>query len=1039
MAWIIYVPNPFNPHEHERQEVDLSVSLREWIAGRFPESRDFPTPTICLLNGEPLLREHWDHRVGPNDIVTFIAVQGFFIALIIAIVLAVVLAVMMPVPEQPAATPTSDPVFTIKGAQNSARLGEPIECCYGRNRVYPSYAARPYYRYLGNDHFQFALFCIGHGHFDVEQILIGDTDIDSFDEVTYEVVEPGAEVTIFPTDVYTAEEVGGQQLFPSNHPEYTDWTGPFIAVPSGYQSRKIELDISFPKGFYRMTDTGSVTIAYSGVVWQARKIDDSGNPIGDYFTLSNKVFTFATTNPFRISYTVTVPLGRYEVRARNTGTWTDSSRYLEDVNWDGLRSWVDYEHDYGETTLLAVRMRATNNLNDRTAQQFSVICTRKLPVLDSAGEWSSPIATRSIVWAFVDLFRSSYGGRVTSPSYYDWETLLALDELYTERGDNFDWVFREPSTVWEAARTIARAGRAVPLIVGSLISMKRDSAQSVPVAMFSPENMVAGTFEWNVKLWEEGDYDSLRVEYTEPETLYQPETVVIALPGSTSDTPEDVRFMGIQSREQAYREGLYALACRRYQRQNVTFETGLEGFIPTYGDLIAVSHDVPDWGVAGIVIDATRVAADQYLVVLSQPLSWGESYASFRILFRKKDGSIIGPLVVEPGSSLMEAVVTSVDDIDFLLDGTTEPCLYLFGPVDRESTLCRVLRADPQGGERIRITAMVEASEVHTFDELTPPSLGTTEFIISIPDSPSVTGLELVLHDTTALTLLATWKPSLGARSYVVQSSVDEENWTDVGATAHAFILLPAIYGRTHIRVAAINVGQGPWATTFADVGTVGIIDVAVPFEELEVIIGWKGVLNATGYQVKVYDNTTGSDPALKRTETLIAGTVTYTYNYDKAVIDGNVNRALRFEVDTIFREVGGTAESPTGYPSVKDVENTSPTSVTGFTINRIDNTNPAYCVYRISWEVPELDDLQMVKIWVSADPNFDVNQIAPEQTLVALSPGWANVDEEYETQIAKDSDGHHPVMYCKVGLFDVWGEEISSTNITSRGTIPAL
>ena len=34
-------------------------------------------------------------------------------------------------------------------------------------------------------------------------------------------------------------------------------------------------------------------------------------------------------------------------------------------------------------------------------------------------------------------------------------------------------------------------------------------------------------------------------------------------------------------------------AANRYRRKTVTFSTELEGLIPTYGDLIAVSHDMP--------------------------------------------------------------------------------------------------------------------------------------------------------------------------------------------------------------------------------------------------------------------------------------------------------------------------------------------------------------------------------------------------------------------------------------------------------------
>ena len=39
------------------------------------------------------------------------------------------------------------------------------------------------------------------------------------------------------------------------------------------------------------------------------------------------------------------------------------------------------------------------------------------------------------------------------------------------------------------------------------------------------------------------------------------------------------------------REGLYMAAANRYRRRIMTFRTELEGLIPTYGDLIAITHD----------------------------------------------------------------------------------------------------------------------------------------------------------------------------------------------------------------------------------------------------------------------------------------------------------------------------------------------------------------------------------------------------------------------------------------------------------------
>src|SRR4029077_14244627 len=100
--------------------------------------------------------------------------------------------------------------------------------------------------------------------------------------------------------------------------------------------------------------------------------------------------------------------------------------------------------------------------------------------------------------------------------------------------------------------------------------------------------------------------------------------VTATLPGGTTENPKDVRLIGCQDRTRAYREGLYLMGQDLYLRENITFDTGLEGHIPSYGDLIAFAHDVPQWARAGYVVNATRGSANYYHLDLSEPVVFGE-------------------------------------------------------------------------------------------------------------------------------------------------------------------------------------------------------------------------------------------------------------------------------------------------------------------------------------------------------------------------------------------------------------------------------
>ena len=66
-------------------------------------------------------------------------------------------------------------MFDLKGQYNQVRLGNPIEVPYGRNRLWPSIAAREYNKYVNNDQYRYSLYCLGQGSYGIEALQIEDT------------------------------------------------------------------------------------------------------------------------------------------------------------------------------------------------------------------------------------------------------------------------------------------------------------------------------------------------------------------------------------------------------------------------------------------------------------------------------------------------------------------------------------------------------------------------------------------------------------------------------------------------------------------------------------------------------------------------------------------------------------------------------------------------------------------------------------------------------------------------------------------------
>lgn len=753
-AYVHILHNPFMPERgREFFAVDQPMSVREWLDRQGIE--EFERPTICLLNGEAVLRSQW-HKItiGLSDIVTFIALpQGggggggkilrsvLTIAVMVAapyaggalagslgitgtigvslVTAGVALAgsalvnVLVP-PPVPSASLNSgfgniaapSPTYSLQAQGNQARLSQPIPTIYGRHIIYPDLAATPYSLYQDNEQYLHQLHCIGQGDYDLEQIRIEDTPISSFEEIDYKVVSPGQPVTLFDVDVVTAPEIAGQELISTA--DGGDWIGPFVANPAQTQCRQISIDIIMPRGVYYANDDGSLSARNISWVLEARPIDDSGTAVGAWQTLGNETYTASTNTPQRMTFDYTVMPGRYQVRALRTDAKDISARAGHELRWGGLKAVLDQMPDFGDVTLIAMKMRATDNLSQRSSRMVNCLVTRKLPVWDEDTGWSEPETTRSIAWALADIARSQYGGKLDD-SRIDLVQLKALDASWQSRGDYFDAIFDQTVTVWEALSRTARCGRAVSFMQSGTVRFVRDELRSIPVALFSPRNIVKNSLKIQYLLASDDTADSVTVEYFSKET-WRTAIETVSLPDSTSDQPARVRLFGCTEKDQAIREGKYMAAANRYRRKLITFQTELEGLIPTYGDLIAIVHDMPRWGQGGEI-----VGWDGNVLLTSEPLEWAEGQDHF-IALRRCDGSPAGPFRVEAVEG-QDKVVQVLDPLGFVpYTGTAkERSHFAFGPGEAWSVKARVIAVRPRS-EQVEITAVGEEFRVHEAD-----------------------------------------------------------------------------------------------------------------------------------------------------------------------------------------------------------------------------------------------------------------------------------------------------------------------------------
>lgn len=511
-----------------------------------------------------------------------------------------------------------------------------------------------------------------------------------------------------------------------------NYKGGFIATPLQAETQLLAIDISLPRGLAYMDDEGRATGRSVSFIVQARLLDESNNPAGGWFNLTKEhqeapsdsveitgsggnlffgnkdkeyisggiKISGATIDQISQSYTFPVARGRYEVRVGRVEAESSSSRITDELHWVGLRSYMPNHYYYGNLTMLAVRIRATNNLNNNIARRVNVLGTRILPVFNGQ-EWVKQ-PTRSIAWAAADILRNKEYGRGLKDSRINLKELERLDRVWYGRSDFFDGYFTDQITIWEALTRVLEVGRTKPIYVAGIIDFVRNEPRIAPTQMFTPENIVKDSYQTEYVFPKTGDPDHVIVEYTDP-VSWKPADMICALPDSKMLKPMRIAMHAITSAQQAWREGIHRAAMHRKQREFPSWSTELEGMAVSYGNEVLVSYDDPEWGSTGRIEHF-----DGNVIYTSEELEWtGDNV----IALRAKNGSILGSYKIERRSEvsgIIPDLPLKENGQPDLSDGSwSEATHYIFGNTKRVGRKLVITGVVPNSDNQVSLSAVV--------------------------------------------------------------------------------------------------------------------------------------------------------------------------------------------------------------------------------------------------------------------------------------------------------------------------------------------
>ncbi|WP_128910704.1 TipJ family phage tail tip protein [Tropicibacter alexandrii] len=749
----------------------------------------------------------------------------------------------------------------ISGWRNEMRPDEVIPDLRGSIRYAPIFAARPYAEVQAGDQYVRALFTAGYGPVKFEDIRIGDTPIEEFEDVEIEIREgrdTDADITLYPYQVY--EEAIGAEL---TRPYPVDAAGdrikgePSIETPVIKRSAKnadaLAIILSFPEGLAQVNDDGDVIRLKLDLRLRARPAGSS-DPWTDIteFNFNQKLdpgslfqfrWTPAAAGQWDIELTrLSNEHLKDDQRSKCVLAALQTFRYRKPLNFDQPLS------------LIAVRMRASKQLAG-TLDSLNAQITRYAPDWDGA-TWAEDLPDNPASH-FVGVLQAAGNAWPVGAGGIDWDAVQDWHAYCVTNGLTYNRIHEQGDSLGEVLAAICAAGRASPRMNGALWSVVIDRAQD-PVAHIGPRNSRA--FQGARSYIEPPD--AIRVRFSDATNDYQQGEMLVPwidLPdGAPIDLTEERSLPGKTDPAEIELEIIRMMHEANLRRDRWTvIQDGLLRTV-TRGDTVLLSHFVLDE--RQIAARVSRVDGD--LIVLDEQVTIEGSSRyglSFQLDTEDTTEAVVVEVTGQTGDTRLLRVIVGQD--------RPEPGqLVWFGGLGEETERARVVQIDPAEDMAFQITLVNDAPELdalaaaHAVTDWSP-AIGVPSASISLPGVPEFAGIGI----SEQFDLLVSARVTGSAAAYVGEIIVEHRQ---SGASTWEEAAIPGAEGTValayddgdviELRLTAYNLDGLPGATSAALEYTVDYAAPVAPAALDEASISVIGGLGHTAITLTATDvNTT--------------------------------------------------------------------------------------------------------------------------------------------------------------------------------------
>lgn len=533
---------------------------------------------------------------------------------------------------------TTSPTYSLTaGGRNQMRSFAPMGLVLGEPYAVPDLGAQPFTFIKNGEQHLWQVFHAGINCADAHTLRIGQTPIEGYAGVTVLRSGMAAGNSPFPALGGNVDSVAGAALTAPGGP------GAWVQRTSGANTVRLAIDLVAAlfsireDGVFEVAqvDVGVEYRAVGSLTWlpmtaaiaevpavmewvPPRSGGSSGPDRQGYYKVVQRAIpavpagvlrlAHAAQQPLRTTLELAVPAGQYEVRLRKATADASGSSGSNQVEWVQLKSYQPDTGSYDGESRLAIQIQASGQLSGALDELNAVLRAKPMPYWDgSAWTTATDRATGlcnpgAILLLLARGIYSPTGRLLAGMGLPDDEINIPSLQRFmvhcAEKGFEFDLFMQDSTSIGELMDVVAYAGMGEVGYPGGQLGVMFFADDDPVEGVVNMATISARSFEVSYETMVTAD--ELEFQYLDRAKGHAWASLRMMAPGVTNPraTPS-TRLVGVSTEAHAAALLRFAMAQNVYQRKTITAGMDLEYMTYRRGQVLALSHDMTQWGYGG--------------------------------------------------------------------------------------------------------------------------------------------------------------------------------------------------------------------------------------------------------------------------------------------------------------------------------------------------------------------------------------------------------------------------------------------------------